>query len=106
MKTLLFTILVILCTACSPVVTAPPPAAATPVATLNACGLHHTVNINTANGPELESLPGIGPDLAQRIINHIAINGYFMTLEDLLEVDGIGQAALTLISSCISLETE
>jgi competence protein ComEA len=48
------------------------------------------VNLNTATQAELETLPGIGPALAQRIIEFRERNGGFRTVEDLLEVPGIG----------------
>lgn len=48
------------------------------------------VNINTASQAELESLPGIGPALAGRIIQHREENGPFMVPEDIKNVSGIG----------------
>jgi competence protein ComEA len=48
------------------------------------------VNINTANQSELDTLPGIGPALAQRIIQYRETNGYFQSVEDLKNVSGIG----------------
>ena len=50
------------------------------------------VNLNTADSAALETLPGIGPTLAQRIIDHRQANGPFERIEDLLQVSGIGQA--------------
>lgn len=48
------------------------------------------VNINTANQSELDTLPGIGPALAQRIIQYRETNGLFQSIEDLKNVSGIG----------------
>ena len=52
------------------------------------------VNINTADREELEGLSGIGPALAQRIIDHRDANGPFQSVDELLEVSGIGEATL------------
>ncbi len=52
------------------------------------------VNINTAGVEELESLPGIGQVLAQRIVDYREANGPFRSAEDLTQVEGIGQAIL------------
>lgn len=48
------------------------------------------VNVNTATLQQLETLPGIGPALAQRIVDHRP----YHTVEDLLDVPGIGPATL------------
>ena len=50
------------------------------------------VNINTANQSELDSLPGIGPALAQRIIDFREENGNFNSIEDIQNVKGIGDS--------------
>ncbi len=48
------------------------------------------VNINTATQTELETLPGIGPSLALKIINYRKENGKFKSIEELKNVSGIG----------------
>ena len=48
------------------------------------------VNINTAGVDELDSLPGIGPVLAQRILNYRSEHGPFASLSELTNVEGIG----------------
>ena len=75
---------------------------ADPDVTRTACSI---VDINTANGPELETLPGIGPVLAQNIMAYIAANGPFTSIEDLANVEGIGEAALDRLRPCISIGT-
>ena len=62
------------------------------------------VNINTAGVSELDGLPGIGPVLAQRIVDWRTENGPFQTAEDLLQVEGIGPATLENLQSCIITE--
>lgn len=52
------------------------------------------VNINTAGLKELETLNGIGPALGQRIIDYREENGPFQSVEDLLNVKGIGEKTL------------
>jgi competence protein ComEA len=52
------------------------------------------VRINQATAAELETLPGVGPVLAQRILDFREEHGLFQTVEDLLDVPGIGEAKL------------
>lgn len=52
------------------------------------------VDVNTAGVDELQSVPGIGPSLAQKIVEHRRQHGPFRRLEDLLEIKGIGEKSL------------
>jgi competence protein ComEA len=52
------------------------------------------VDLNTATLEALDGLPGIGPVLAQRILDWRAANGRFSTVDELGEVSGIGEATL------------
>lgn len=49
------------------------------------------VNINTASQAELETLTGVGPSIASKIIEYRKINGKFKRLEELKNVSGIGE---------------
>jgi competence ComEA-like helix-hairpin-helix protein len=49
------------------------------------------VNLNTATASDLESVPGVGPSLAARIIEYRQKNGAFKKLDDLMNVRGIGE---------------
>jgi comEA protein len=62
------------------------------------------ININSASKQELESLPGIGPALAQRIIDWRENNGPFMTVEDIQKVKGIGPKIFADIKDKIAVE--
>ncbi len=53
--------------------------------------LKKTVNINTATKTQLMNLPGIGPSLAERILEYRAINGQFTSVDELRKVKGIGE---------------
>ena len=61
------------------------------------------ISINTASAPALERLPGIGPVLAQRIVEYRELNGPYQRLEDLLEVEGIGPAKLESLQDYIQV---
>jgi len=59
------------------------------------------LSINQASPTDLESLPGVGPVLAERIVSHREANGRFEAVEDLLEVPGIGEAKLEAIRDLV-----
>lgn len=62
------------------------------------------ININTATVQELDTLPGIGPVLAQRIYDFRQANGPFSTVEELIRVSGIGEKKLEAILELITVE--
>jgi len=61
------------------------------------------VNLNTATAEELDTLPGVGPVTAQSILDWRAQNGAFTSVQDLLEVDGIGPATLAKLSPHVTV---
>jgi competence protein ComEA len=62
------------------------------------------ININTATIEELDGLPGIGPTIAQRIIDYLSENGSFKQIEDLKKVRGIGDSVFGQIKDLITLQ--
>jgi competence protein ComEA len=62
------------------------------------------ININIATTFELEALPGIGPTLAGRIVNHRDENGPFQSIEAIQDVSGIGPALYERIKDLITVE--
>ncbi|HEX5857161.1 MAG TPA: ComEA family DNA-binding protein [Microbacterium sp.] len=61
------------------------------------------VNLNTAGEAELDTLPRIGPAMAQRIIEWRDANGRFTSVEDLLAVPGIGDKMLESLRELVTL---
>ncbi len=59
------------------------------------------ININTAGQPDLESLPGIGPVLASRILDYRAKNGPFKSLDDLRKVPGLNKSTVEKIKDLV-----
>jgi len=64
------------------------------------------ININTAGQDALESLPGLGPTLAQRIVAYREENGPFQTIADVISVSGIGEGKFAQIESLITVGEE
>jgi competence ComEA-like helix-hairpin-helix protein len=63
-----------------------------------------TVNVNTATAADLERLPGVGPVLARRIVEHREAKGLFRQLDDLLQVKGIGPRLFSRLKPLLSLD--
>jgi len=61
------------------------------------------VDLNRATATELEALPGIGPTLAERIVQHRDTRGPFSSVENLEEVPGIGEAILEALRPLVSV---
>ena len=62
------------------------------------------LNINTASAEELESLSGIGPQMAKRIIQYREEHGNFISVDALMEVKGLGEKTLEKLKPFISVE--
>jgi competence protein ComEA len=61
------------------------------------------ININRATARQLDALDGIGPVIAQRIIDYRKINGSFLTIDDLQKVSGIGAAKFAQIKAKVRI---
>lgn len=64
------------------------------------------ININTATMEELDSLPGVGPSTAQKILAHRQEQGLFTSIEEIMDVSGIGEAKFGQIEALITVEGE
>ena len=62
------------------------------------------VNLNTADAAALESLEGIGPVLAERIIEYRETQGEFKKIEDITKVRGIGASVFEDIRDYICVD--
>lgn len=60
------------------------------------------VSLNSATAADLETLPGVGPVLAERIVAWREQNGPFDVVEDLLEVSGIGESKLAAMRDFVT----
>jgi len=64
------------------------------------------ININTAQSEELQKLPGVGPAIAQRILDFRKENGNFKKVEDIMKVRGIGEKVFAKIKDQITVGAE
>lgn len=62
------------------------------------------INLNTATVQELQSLPGIGPVIAQRIVDYRSSHGMFTSPADITNVPGIGQKIFTKIQQKVTVQ--
>ena len=80
-------------------VSAPVFAADNPAAT----SIVETVHLNQATAEELQALPGIGPALSERIIAYRTEHGPFKSIDQLIEVKGVGEAKLAKFRDHLAL---
>jgi len=80
-----------------PVVGAAPPVGTTPGTT------NGKVNINSADAAALDTLPRVGPAMAQRILDWRETNGRFTAIEDLMSVTGIGQKTFDGLKDLVTI---
>ena len=66
-------------------------------------GAGEKVNINTASAEQLQTLPGVGPALAQRILDYRKENGSFKKAEELMNVKGIGEKSYEKLKDHITV---
>jgi len=76
------------------------PAAGAPGGSGGPAGL---INLNTATLAELDTLPGVGPVLAQRIIDHRNRTGGFKSVEELRKVEGVGDARFEQLKDLVTV---
>ena len=62
------------------------------------------LDINAAGAEELSALPGIGEELARRIVEHRTANGPFVSIEELTEVPGIGEGKLAGLRDRVTVD--
>jgi competence protein ComEA len=61
------------------------------------------INLNTATEPELETLPGVGPVTAAAILEWRSEHGAYTSVDELLEIDGIGDATLADLAPLVTV---
>jgi competence protein ComEA len=66
-------------------------------------GASTKININTASAAELDALPSVGEVIAQRIVDYRTPNGPFASVDDLLDVSGIGPVTLEDMRSMVTV---
>ena len=64
----------------------------------------HPLNLNTANAAQLEALPGVGPAMAQQILDARKQNGGFKSVDELDEVPGIGPKKMETLRPLVDVK--
>ena len=82
----------------------PPVQTAQPVAAASPAKAESKIDINHANAAVLQALPGVGPVLAQRMVEWRTAHGRYRTVEDLQEVKGIGKKRLEQLRPLVTVK--
>lgn len=69
----------------------------------NSTAASKLLDLNAATIPELETLPGVGARTAQRIVEYREKNGGFKKIEDLMNVQGIGEKSFLRLKPLITV---
>ena len=80
-----------------------PPSPSSPTDSATEATKDGLLNLNTASAADLDSLPGIGQSLAERIVEYRTTNGPFQSTEDLQKVKGIGPALFAKLAPLITV---
>ena len=67
---------------------------------------HGLLDLNSATGQDLDALPGVGPKLAERIMEYRELVGVFHTLEELRAVKGIGKKTFERIRPLVTVTSD
>ena len=78
--------------------------AASPVTAAAPAKADSKVNLNRASADELQALPGVGPVLAQRMVEWRKAHGRYRTVDDLQEVKGIGKKRMEQLRSFVTVK--
>ena len=101
--TILVALLAVFCAAAH-AVAAPLPQSTSGDASAPATANAERVELNTADRAALESLPGVGPRTAERIIEYRDDNGGFKKIEDLMNVRGIGERTFLRLRDLVRID--
>ncbi|MGV8884883.1 MAG: ComEA family DNA-binding protein [Microbacteriaceae bacterium] len=76
---------------------------ASPPGSVTGTNVPGKVNLNTADGVTLETLPRVGPSMAARIIAWRETNGRFVAIEDLMSVSGVGEKTFDALKDLVTV---